>query len=309
MTLSLRALDAEIPYRVLLELRGETEVAREGSLTSPRTSAEEVNVELRYRLQPTAAPQPGDFAALAVLDALRHETRRSDPAVAQRLELADDRMRMVQDKKVAFDLRGAQPREKVTPRMLLGQPFAAVHQPAGQLRPTVLARGAPPVRNFHRPLSARSLLRDVQVARPTDPVGPGAVWTAPRAPSGPLAEVGLELPVEHQFAGYEVVGASQCAWLVLRATLDQPEVTSSGGQVFERVVATLRGAAWIDLATGALARLELDEDVRAGYSRADAGGVVRHIRSRYRGHLRVEQTDASDGGKRWSDGSARFAPP
>ncbi len=293
----------------MLDVRGEVEVSREGSLVPPRTMAEEVGVELRFRLQPTAAPQPGELASLAVLDALRHETRRSDPARVELLELADDRMRMVQNDKVAFDLRGAQPREKVTPRMLLGQPFAVVHQAPDQSRPTVIARGNPVVRGFYQPVPARALLRDAQIARPAEPVAAGSTWTARRAPSGPLGDLGLELPVEHQLAGFERVGEAVCAWVLLRASLDEAEVTGAGGQRFERVVATLRGAAWIDVANAALVRLELEEDVRAGYSRADGGGPPRRVRARYRSRLAIERTDAGSENAHWADGTTRFAPP
>lgn len=300
-------LGGAVSYVALLELRGEVEVGREASSAPPRTSMEQIDVELRFRLQPTTAPAAGDFAALVVLDALRHETRRSDPAIAELLEIADDRMRLRQGEKVVFDLRGAQPREKVTPRMLLGQPFAVVHQPAGQPRPTVLPRGSPPVRGFYRPIPARALLRDIQVARPDQPVGPGATWTSLRSPAGPLAEAGLDLPVEHQFAGFEKIGEATCAWILLRASLDQPEVSASGGQSFERVVATLRGAAWIDVATAALVRLDLEEDVRAAYSRADAAGGSRQIRVRYGSHLRVDRTAGVTSNGTWENGSERFS--
>jgi hypothetical protein len=305
--LALRAFDGVLPFVALLELRGEVEFAREGSSAPPRASMEQLDVELRFRLQPTTAPTPGDFAALAVLDALRHETRRSDPAVAELLEIADDRMRLRRGDKVVFELRGAQPREKVTPRMLLNQPFAVVHQPAGEPRPTVLPRGSPPVRGFYRPIPARALLRDIQVARPDHPVAAGATWTAARAPAGPLADVGLELPVEHQLAGFEKIGEATCAWILLRASLDQPEVRASGGQSFERVVATLRGAAWIDVSTAALVRLDLEEDVRAAYSRAEAAGGTRQIRGRYRSHLRVDRTEGAQRDGTWANGSARFS--
>ena len=121
-------------YRIVASVEGEAEVQPiladpdGGSWRRQRASSD---TELVYHALPAPHAPEGEIGAALVLDALRHRTIRRDDTGATlqtELELAEDRLRLSQDDKVTSDLRGAQPQEGLTPRMLLARPFALLRE-------------------------------------------------------------------------------------------------------------------------------------------------------------------------------------
>src|SRR5262249_21766487 len=124
-------------YQILTGYDGRTEVTEEGLAAHPdvQTVDEVWALQIDYRELPVPAPD-GNLATSLVLEALKRRQRLMPPGKQQTIEIGDDRLRVATDDKVSTDLRGAQPKEDLTPRSLLGKSFAlmvtdARNNPAG----------------------------------------------------------------------------------------------------------------------------------------------------------------------------------
>ncbi len=212
---------------------------------------------------------------------------------------------MFSNGKEVFDMRGAQPKEDLTPRDLLSKIFGSVvHDALGNpLRISPL--GVPSARRFMNTLPTRTAIGYSRLAQPLEPIEPGAVWTAKRFPVSSAGEVGLALTVEYLLAGFESVDGVQCAWIVLRAEKTGEKVPSAAGFEFDRVEAKLEGSAWVALETGRLQRLELADEIRASFTRGE-GETSIVTRTRHATRLVLTRRDAAEIPDEWADGTERF---
>jgi hypothetical protein len=306
VALSVRpAPEAGLRYRIVSLIEGEQDVEPPAGRGRKQNQRDSQLVELHYRRYPTRAPQPGEAASVLVLEAARHRVRQGPPAHEREVELANDRLQIRDDGKVGLDLRGAQPRENLTPRMLLERPFAVLRQdPRGDPLGIVI-RGAPAARSFLRPLSARALIGWTRLARPDMAVSAGARWTARRFPPHAVGALGLALELHYQLAGFEKLDGVACAWIVIRGDLDAEGVRSQKGFRFDRAVAHVEGEAWVELANSAVRRLVLEDEVRASYGRGEEPNRVR-VSLRHRSRTVLERSESPETGKLWADGSPHF---
>lgn len=288
-------------YRLLVEMSGETSVTRSTDLESGSPLGESHLIELNFTEHPTDG---ADDAFLVVLDALHYRLVQHNPNATREIELGDDRFRMFSDDKEVFDLRGAQPKEDLTPRILLDKVFAVVRHDAMGNPISIVPRGTPPARRFIRGLPVRRAIGYSRWALPEGPIEPGAAWTGQRFPVSPTGEMGLALTVEYLFAGFEEVDGVPCALLVLRADKHGEDVASEAGFHFDRVSATLQGSAWIALATSRPQRLEIEDEVRAEFTRGSAAAITTRLRHATR--MVLEPRDAAEPEETWADGSERF---
>jgi len=194
-------------YRIVASLEGESGIQAIGDDPSGawRDQRDSSDLELVYHAVPAPRPPPGERGAALVLDALRHRTIYTvpgSPAVRGELELADDRLRTIEGEDVAIDLRGAQPREGLTPRMLLDRSFGLLRQDLAGRVVALAPQGLPPAKRFLRPLELRPAIEAAQLRRPTEPVAVGASWSGAYFPLIPAGRLGLRLDATWEFTGF-----------------------------------------------------------------------------------------------------------
>lgn len=292
-------------YRLVAEWGGEQEFLRNGEREGegPRRDARQIEIE--FRELPVEAPGGADGAYVLVLDGLHFELRQQRPATQREIEIYDDRLRIMQGKEKVLDLRGAQPRERLTPRMLLGKVFAVVAHDRFGNPVHILPRGPLAARDSLEGLPVREVIAYSRLALPGRTVPPGATWGAKRFPANPVGQLGLPVEIEYTLVGFQRVQGVRAAWLVLEASREAEDVPSELGLRFDRVRATIEGHAWVDLETSRVLRLLLEDDVRASYTRGDEERSVTH-RLRYQGRLLLEARDPGAHPQKWADGSERF---
>jgi hypothetical protein len=295
-------------YRVTLSRQGQHEVATTRGGRDPEPVDESLELELLYRDSP-AADASGETlpGRLLVLDALRELRRSRPPPFALETEIANDRLRVNQnrERKPALDLRGAQPKEKLTPRHLLGKPFAllTVEPPPGRV--IVSARGAKTARELLKSLQLHEVVGWVQVAVPDGPLEVGATWTAGRFPANPPGELGLEVPIRHIYLGVQTLDGVRCGHLSLDASLDQQRYASAFGFEFDRATAKVRGEAWFELDSRRMRRVVIEDDVRASHSKS-VDTATMETRYRYTSRTTLDLIRPPGTLEHWSDGSEVF---
>ena len=181
-----------------------------------------------------------------MLQALKRKQRLMPPGKEHVIELGDDRLRTSLDDKVDADLRGAQPKENLTPRTLLDKPFAllvtdSLHNPKG-----VTLRGPPAAHKILSTLPLRESVSYLQIAYPDKPVSGGDSWHAKRFARS-IGKLGMAVDVEYRLVGFERVSNAPCAHLVIRSQLDANDVPSVIGFSFSEVHYKLRatpGSTW-----------------------------------------------------------------
>jgi hypothetical protein len=300
-----------LAYRLVVEYGGEHEAASEPGREGAPPARETHLLEIEYRELPAGGR--GD-ALLFGLDALHYRLAQDVPKVEREIELGDDRLRILEDGEAVTDLRGAQPKEDLTPRKLLGQIVGSARvDPTGGLL-GLQSRGAPVTRRFFAELPVGRALAYARFAFPESPVRPGARWSAPRFPVGPAGSLGLALSLEYTLAGFQDVEGVPCAWILLSAEQDAERLRSASGFDFDRVVASVRGEAFVELDTARLRLLRLEDDIRAVYTLGAPPAPVRTQRMRHRSQLRVETLERlpsappADKQASWADGRPRFGP-
>jgi hypothetical protein len=294
-------------YRLTLSIVGESDRTTTRATRDPEPLQENFDLELLFEETPTRTTA-GDAsrARIATLLALREVKRSIPPPQSVETEIANDRIRILHsgEKRPILDLRGAQPKEALTPRHLLGKPFALIATPpAGRV--TVAARGTPAARELMRPLRVTDALGWMQVDLPDGALEIGRSWTALRFPPNPVGALGLELQIRHTLIGIEDVDGVRCGHLSLEADLDQPDARSAAGFTFDRATARVKGEAWFELASRRVRRVRLDDDVRAAESRS-VGKASIETRYRYGGRGLLELARSADTVERWSDGAEPF---
>ena len=209
---------------------------------------------------------------------------------------------------MVIDLRGAQPSGDLTPRKLLDHVFSATRMDGSGNVVSAQAVGEPVARRFLAELPLRQALAYARPALPPELVAVGAEWSAVRYPLSPAGRLGLAIPVRFLLSGVQAVDGAPCAWIVFDGRVEGESVPSAAGFAFERVLATLRGEAWVELEGSEIRLLHLEDDVRVSFRRADPRGdpgELRRLRhsTRLRLELREPQQTAT-----WVDGSERFGP-
>jgi len=295
-------------YQILVDYQGRTEVALEGPGTQPDPEMvdEKTSLELYYRQMPVATPSRDELASTLVLEALKQRTRLNPPGKERILEIGDDRLRTQMDDKVDTDLRGAQPKQNLTPRMLLGKPFALLVDDASGNPQSVTVRGLPPAKKMLASLPLRESLGYLQIAYPDRPVSAGDTWHAKRFFPNPIGKLGLAVDVEMRLVGFERVGDAPCAHVVLRSRVDASKVPSEIGFQFEEVHYQLSGDAWLDIATGEVASARIEDVAAIAYDKS-AEAIPARARMRYEGRSELKRLDQMPPETTWADGSKRFS--
>jgi hypothetical protein len=291
-------------YRLILETSGDTEIQRVSSKRKQKPTRETKLVELEYRELPADSGNEGHDAYLVRLDGLHYRVRQRDPSIEGEIELGNDRLRVFRGGKVEIDLRGAQPREGLTPRMLLDETIGIVAHDGRGDPITIQGRGVPRAREFLDTMPIRQTLGYSRLPLPRGPVSPGSRWQSSRYPVNPAGRLGLDHEVEYTLAGFARLDGEDCAWILIEAKRDAEQVTSVAGFQFDRAVASLRGEAWVELATSRVRRLVLMDDTRASYTRSE--GEEREHRMRYKSRLVLELRDPNASPDDWADGTPRF---
>ena len=296
-------------YQVLVSYEGRSEVTddRPGSTDEPHTLEERLSLELDFRQVPVPA-QPGELAFSLVLEALKRRARMAPPGAEHVIELGDDRLRVSLNDKIETDLRGAQPKQDLTPRTLIGKSFALVVTDAYGTTKGVSVRGVPAAKRLLAQLPLRESLSYVQIAYPDKPVSPGDTWHATRYFPNPIGRLGLAVDVEMRLVGFERIGDAPCARVTLRASQDATKIASVQGFTFDEVRYQLQGDAWLDLATGQVAAARI-EDVAAVLYHKAAAAIPTRVRMRFEGRSALQRIESLPVGPHatWADGSKRFS--
>jgi hypothetical protein len=294
-------------YQVLMSYDGRSEVAQEiKNAPEPDTVMEKLSIEIDYRAMPVENPQEGEIAHTLVLNALKRRQRLMPPGKEHVLELGDDRLRTSLDDKVEIDLRGAQPKQDLTPRTLLDKPFALVVTDLSGNPKTISMRGPPPAHKLLVSVPLRESLGYLLVAYPDKPVSAGDTWHGKRFFPSPIGRLGMAIDVEYRLVGFEQVDNAPCAHVVLHAKLDGTEVPSENGFNFEEVHYQLQGDAWLDLATGEVASTRVEDVAAIAYKRTGTA-IPTRLRMRYEGRAVLQRLDVVPGSTHWADGSKRFS--
>jgi len=295
-------------FQLQVKYEGRTEVVDEGPSGGDAQNLDELmQMEIDYRQLPVATPTAGDLASSLVLDALRRRMRVSPPGGERSLEVGDDRIRTQNGEKIEVDLRGAQPKEDLTPRTVLNHPFALLVTDEHGNPKGVTLRGIPTAKRLLASLPIRESIAWVQFAFPQEPVSAGATWTAKRFFANPIGRLGLAIEVEYRLVGFERIEGVPCAHVSLRAKKDGEKEASEFGFSFDQVRFELDGDAWVGLSTGEVQMLRLEDIAAVSYKRT-TGTHPANIRSRYEGRASLARLDVATTSKlTWADGTKRFA--
>lgn len=294
-------------YRIVLEVSGDWYVSDPGDPEDKPPLSESHLLELEYREFPTEGTSDGRGAYLLGLDALHYKLLQQNPPAEREIELGDDRLRVFVDEKEKMDLRGAQPKENLTPQKLLGHIFGVVvHDEFGN--PLAIApRGFPVAKTFLENLLVKEAIGYSRMSLPVVPITPGATWKAIRFPASRSGALGLMMEVEYSLAAFEELDGVPCALILLRANEDGENVKSATGLVFDRVLTKMSGSAWVELATSRVRRMVIEDEVRVAMSRGKAP-IIQTSRMRHATRMLLEARDPDDTPDTWADNTKRFGP-
>jgi len=292
-------------YQLLMSYEGRTEVSEDrpgASEDRTRMVDEKVSLQIDYREMPVATPTSAEIASSLVL----RRMRMSPPGEEHLIEIGDDRLRVQVNNKVETDLRGAQPKQDLTPRTVLGKSFALVLDDALGNPKVITIRGIPPAKKMLVTLPLRESLGYLQIGYPDHPVSPGDTWHAKRFFPNPIGKLGLAVDVELRLVGFERLGEAPCARVVLRSFVDAKDVNSEVGFAFDEVRLQLTGDAWLDLETGQVAAARI-EDVAAVSYHKTAAAIPARVRMRYESRSALQRLDSLAASATWADGTKRFS--
>ena len=295
-------------YQLVVGYEGRSEVSEDskGSTAEPTTFDEKTLIEIDYRQMPVADPGEGNIASLLVLEAMKRKTRAMPPGKEHVIEIGDDRFRVSVDDKVDTDLRGAQPKQDLTPRMILQKPFALVVSDLQNNPKSVQMRGLPAARKLLSTLPLREPIAYLQVPYPDRPVSPGDTWTAKRYVPNPIGKLGLGMDVVARLVGFEQRNEAPCAHISVRTKIETTNVPSDMGFTFEEARYNVNGDAWINVVNGQVEEARF-EDIAAVAYKHTTGAAPARFRARYEGHSSLQRLDALPSNGKWADGSKRFS--
>jgi hypothetical protein len=294
-------------YQLVVSYEGRSEAIRDtkGSSGEPETLDEKTSIEIDYRQMPVENPGDGHIASLLVLEAMKRKTRAMPPGKEQLIEIGDDRFRVSLDNKVDTDLRGAQPKQELTPRTLLQKPFALVASDAENNPISVQLRGLPAARKLLASLPLREPIAYLQIPYPDRPVVAGDTWPAKRYLPNPIGKLGLGIDLVARLVGFELRNEAPCAHVSIRNKVDTTNVPSDLGFTFDEVRYNVNGDAWINVVTGEVEEARFEDIGAVAYRHL--GAAPAHFRARYEGHASLERLDALPSNGKWADGAKRFS--
>lgn len=294
-------------YQLLTSYQGRTEVTEEGLAAHDvgESVDEEWALQIDYRELPVPAPE-GKLASSLVLEALKRRARLIPPGKQHVVEVGDDRLRVSTDDKVNTDLRGAQPKEDLTPRSLLQKSFAmsvtdALGNPTG-----FTVRAVPSAKKILGSMYLREPIGYLAVGYPDRPVAAGDTWHETRFFPNPIGRLGLAVDIELRLVGFEKIDDAPCARVSMRAAMDDKDVQSQSGFKFDEVRYSLNGDAWLDLSSGQVALVRIEDVAAVAHHRAGAG-VPARVRMRYTSRSVLQRLEALPDSAKWADGTKRFS--
>ncbi len=295
-------------FRIQLRYQGRVEISSGERPGQTKTAEESQQIEFVYVQRPFRGAPAGETASLLILEALRHEATAVPAGTSSMLEIADDRLRVLDGEEVAADLRGAQPMGGVTPRMLLHKPVALLRQGRLGQPLAVLERGPTDVRRLLRPLPLRSAVRYLQLVRPAGAVLPGSEWRTERRPASPTGKRRLAFTVAQRVVGYETLDGVPCVRIELRGQVDAEGYPERSEPVFDHARVLYEGEAFVDLRNYQLYRMRVEDLVALRYTRGEGRNAIT-TRSRYQTRASLDRLDTPPTPSAWANGKPRFDRP
>ncbi len=317
----LRALDGQGPvllayrgpgsggvaYRLTLEIEGER-AARQSFGNKQQSSVRETSaLEAEFRKLPIEGADSRGDMFLVGLDRLLYTQKQKNPPADRKIEIANDRLRIMTNGETSIDNRGNRVIGPLAPRIFLNRIFGVItHDPSGN--PTRLSsRGAPAARQFMNEIPILGAIAYAMVTLPQDPITPGSRWTGARIPPSRAGELGLSLTVNYSLAGFEIFEDVPCAMILLDAQISEAGVTSlTTGQKFDRVQATLNGTAWVELENSLVRRVVVSDQIRVSWVDSGDPKTTTERRIQHASKLELTLRDPDEKSKKWSDGTLRF---
>ena len=263
-------------------------------------------LEAEFRELPVEGADSEEDMFLVGLDRLLYTEKQAPPQTERKIEIGDDRLRIMTNGETSIDNRGNRVVGSLAPRLFLNRIFGVVsHDPSGN--PIRLSsRGAPAARDFLNGIPILGAIAYAMVSLPEDPITPGSRWTGVRIPPSRTGELGLSLTVDYTLAGFEIFEKVPCAMILLNARIDENAFTGLTGLKFDRVQATLDGTAWVELENSLVRRVVLSDQIRASWAgRGDPKMATEH-RIQHQSKLELVLRDPKRKSKKWSDGTPRF---
>jgi hypothetical protein len=124
-----------------------------------------------------------------------------------------------------------------------------------------------------------------------------------------IGRLGVSVEVEYRLVGFEKIDDVPCARVSLRGQRDEANAPSELGLglVFEQIRIEYGGDAWIELETGLVRMLRVEDIAAIAYERHGVGSVGAKIRSRYETRATLQRLDVKTTTAKWADGTKRFA--
>jgi len=295
-----------VAYRLTLEIEGER-TARKSPGNKQQPPVREAHaLEAEFRKLPVNSADSGDIMFLVGLDRLLYTQKQQSPPADRKIELADDRLRIMINGETSVDNRGNRIIGPLEPRAFLNRIFGVISVDP-RCGPTRLSsRGAPAAREFMNGIPILGAIAYTMVSLPQDPIGPGSQWTGVRIPPSRSGELGLSLTINETLAGFELFDNVPCAMILLKARLDERAFTGLTGLEFDRVQATLNGTAWVELENSLVRRVVLNDRIRASWADAHNPRMTTEHRIEHTSKWVLALRDPDEKSDRWSDGSPQF---
>jgi hypothetical protein len=315
-----RALEVEVPillphrgpgsrgvaYRLTLEIEGERATRRPTDHEPQPSVREEHALEAEFRKLPVEGVDSGSDMFLVGLDGLLYTQKQQNPQVDRKIEIADDRLRVMINGEISVDNRGERVIGPLAPRIFLNRIFGVItHDPRGN--PIRLSsRGAPAARRFMNEIPILGAVAYTMVSLPQDPIAPGSRWSAVRIPPSRSGELGLSLAIDYSLASFELFEGVPCAMILLDSHISENGFTGLMGREFDRVEATVKGKAWVELENSRVRRVLISDQIRARWKSPGAPKMSAEHRIQHSSKLELALRDPDARAKKWSDGRPHF---
>jgi hypothetical protein len=295
-----------VAYRLTLEVEGER-AAREslGNMQQPPVR-ESHALEAEFRKLPVEGANSRKDMFLVGLDGLLYTQEQQSPPTNREIEIANNRLRIMNGGETTIDNRGNRVIGDLAPRIFLNRIFGVItHDPSGN--PTRLSsRGAPAARRLMNEIPILGAIAYTMVSLPQDPITPGSTWTGVRVPPSRSGKLGLGLTVNYTLTGFELFEDVPCAMIVLNAKISEHGVTSLTGWKFDQVQATLSGTAWVELENSLVRRVVVNDQIRARWVDPGDPNLTTEHRIQHTSKLELALRDPDAKSKKWSNGTLRF---
>jgi len=295
-----------VAYRLNLEIEGERATHNPTDKRRQPPVRETHELEAEFREFPVEGADSGDDVFLVGLDGLLYTEKQQNPPADREIEIADDRLRIVNNGETSIDNRGNRVVGPLAPRLFLSRIFGVVSYDASGNPIRLASRGAPAARDFMNGIPILGAIAYAMVPLPEAPIVPGSRWTGMRVPPSRSGELGLGLTIDYTLAGYEIFEEVPCAMILLDAHVDEYAFTGLIGLEFDRVQATLDGTAWVELTTSRVRRVVLSDQIRASWTDAGDPKTAAEHRIQHTTKLELALRNPNRKAKKWSNGTPRF---